>query len=112
MKKNLSLIISFIGIVSIAGGILLIKTLENPNDFILTLSYICIGCWLWYFRAWYGEFCYYKNNSKQSRNKKNKWILFVKMKEISLYLIVQKRDLVTGLFVMAEDKGLYKRSIP
>ena len=30
-------------IVSIAGGILLIKTLENPNDFILTLSYICIG---------------------------------------------------------------------
>ena len=29
MKKNLSLIISFIGIVSIAGGILLIKTLEN-----------------------------------------------------------------------------------
>ena len=43
MKKNLSLIISFIGIVSIAGGLLLIKTLENPNEFILTLSYICIG---------------------------------------------------------------------
>ena len=42
MKKNLSLIISFIGIVSIAGGLLLIKTLENPNEFILTLSYMII----------------------------------------------------------------------
>lgn len=43
MKKNLSLIVSFIGIVSIASGILFIKTLENPNEFVLTLSYICIG---------------------------------------------------------------------
>lgn len=43
MKKNLSLIVSFIGTVPVAGGILLIKNLENPNEFMLTLSYICIG---------------------------------------------------------------------
>lgn len=43
MKKNLSLIISFIGIILIAGGTLLIKTLENPSELMLTLSYICIG---------------------------------------------------------------------
>lgn len=43
MKKNLSLSISLIGIVVIAGGILLLKNFENPNEFMLTLSYICIG---------------------------------------------------------------------
>lgn len=43
MKKNLSLIISFIGIVSISAGILMLGTLENPSKFIITLSYIFIG---------------------------------------------------------------------
>lgn len=48
MKKNLSLIISFIGIVSIAGGLLLIKTLENPNEFILTFHLYALSFFLLY----------------------------------------------------------------
>ena len=88
MKKNLSLIISFIGIVSIAGGILLIKTLENPNEFILTLSYICIGVGCGVFGHGMGNFVAIK--TVQNNAEINKWILFVKMKEILLYLIVQK----------------------
>lgn len=89
MKKNLSLIISFIGIVSIAGGLLLIKTLENPNEFILTLSYICIGVGCGVFGHGMGNFVAIKTVQNNAEIK-NKWILFVKMKEILLYLIVQK----------------------
>ena len=68
MKKNLSLIISFIGIVSIAGGLLLIKTLENPNEFILTLSYICIGVGCGVFGHGMGNFVAIKTVQKYMVN--------------------------------------------
>mgnify|MGYP001054679064 CR=1 FL=1 len=70
MKKNLSLIISFIGIVSIAGGLLLIKTLENPNEFILTLSYICIGVGCGVFGHGMGNFVAIKTVQNNAEIKK------------------------------------------
>ncbi len=70
MKKNLSLIISFIGIVSIAGGLLLIKTLENPNESILTLSYICIGVGCGVFGHGMGNFVAIKTVQNNAEIKK------------------------------------------
>ena len=70
MKKNLSLIISFISIVSIAGGLLLIKTLENPNEFILTLSYICIGVGCGVFGHGMGNFVAIKTVQNNAEIKK------------------------------------------
>lgn len=44
MKKRLSsTIIAISGIALIVCGVVLIKTLENLNEYMLTLSYICIG---------------------------------------------------------------------
>lgn len=89
MKKNLSVLVATIGIASIVCGIFLIKTLENPNEFMLTLSYICIGVGCVIFGHGMGNFITIKT-AQNNPEIKNKWILFVKMKEISLYLIVQK----------------------
>lgn len=43
MKKKSSFIIIVIGITLIVCGIVLIKTIEDPNELMLTLPYICVG---------------------------------------------------------------------
>ncbi len=94
MKKNLSLIISFIGIVSIAGGILLIKTLENPNDFILTLSYICIGVGCGIFGHGMGNFVTIKTIQNNPEIKKQMDIVRKDERNIAISIVQKLKPMI------------------